>query len=256
MNDVQLGEGFSELSVCYNGKYITKAELILYLYEIIDLKKEADGFPKLIDEHNKELNQLELLMTRRKIFMPVVEKPTGFTALSGKRKREYQQWLNTTDQREKERMRLEAEEDARIAKIKKRREKIMDEDFKMMGRMNYVGNRYKELIALNVIALQYRLDNIPELLLNYLFSGRAMTLSEAINIYHEEMHRMQMMLLSQEQLVEVKRMRREQMDMAWQQMQVLKEQRELQRQALEAAEDAKKAAQGAEFFSFLNLLTN
>lgn len=250
----ELGEGFRTLSVCYNGKSITKAELILYLYEIIDLRREADSFPKKIEQNTRESNQLKLLTVRRKIYMPIVEKPKGLAALSGKKKREYQQWLDSAPQREEERKRLEAAEDARIAEIQTRIDKITDDDLKMIGRMNYVGNRYKELMALNIIAPQYRADNIPEFLLDYLFSGRAMTLSEAINIYHEELHRMQMMSLAKEQLLEVKKARREQMNIAWQQMQVLKEQSELQRRALEAAEEAKKAAQGAELFSLINLL--
>lgn len=56
MNNGELGDGYKTLSVCYNGKSLTKAELLLYLYEIIDLRKEADELPKESERNEAEIN--------------------------------------------------------------------------------------------------------------------------------------------------------------------------------------------------------
>ena len=254
MNNGELGDGYKTLSVCYNGKSLTKAELLLYLYEIIDLRKEADELPKESERNEAEINQIKFLMKRKQVFIPVMKKPTGFAALSKRRMREYQKWLDDAPSREEERKRKEAEEVQRIAGLRERYNEAMNKSFDLMHRMNYVGNKYKELMALNVLAPQYRVNHIPEQLLEYLFSGRAMTLSEALNIYHEEQHRTQMMSLAQQQLAEVKRARQEQMDMAWRQLQVLNEQKELQQQALAAAEDARRSLKNIEFISFIEFM--
>ena len=256
MNHAELGDGYKTLSVCYNGKSLTKAELLLYLYEIIDLKKEADELPAASKQNEAEINQIKHLMKRKQVFIPVMEKPTGLAALSRRRKREYQQWLDDAPRREEERKRKEAEEDQRIAGLKVRYDAAINKSFDLMHRMNYVGNRYKDLMALNILAPQYRTGDIPAQLLDYLFSGRAMTLSEALNIYHEEQHRMQMMSLAQQQLAEIRKARREQLEMSWRQIQILNEQKELQQQALEAAEDARRSLKNIEFVSFLDFLRN
>lgn len=256
MNDVQLGEGYKTLSVCYNGKSITRAELLLYLFEIIDLRKRADELPRESEQNEVSLNQLKYLMERRKIFMPVMEKPTGFAALSKKRMREYQQWLDDAPKREEERKQKEAEEDQRIADVKRRYDETMNKGFQLINEMHSVGNRYKDLMSLNVLAPQYRINHIPEQLLEYLFSGRAMTLTEAINIYHEEQYRLKMMSLAQQQLNEVKKAREEQLQMAYEQLKVLNEQKELQRQALEAVEATRRSVRNIEFITFLDYISD
>lgn len=252
----ELENGYRVMSVCYNGKQLTKAEIILYLHEIIKVKKEIQELSNVNDNVRKEIKALEALMVRQTVYMPVVEKPRGLASLSKKRKQEYQQWLLSEPQREEERARLEAKEDERIAKLKKRVKTLHDESWERTQNGFSLSKKYTELMQLHIIAPEYRKDNIPELLLNYLLGGRASTLAEALNIYHEEEHRMQMLSIAQKQLYEARKAQQAQLDLAWQQMEVLNETKELQRQALETAKDAKRAAENAEFYSLLNLFTN
>ncbi|MBR6413801.1 MAG: hypothetical protein IKS21_04225 [Oscillospiraceae bacterium] len=249
-----LTNGFQMLSVCYNGKQITRAELILYLFEITNLKKEVQTLLQKGERGRKEIKALEALEVRQPVYMPVVEKPKGLSLLSRRRKREYQAWLASAPQQEEERRRLEEKESARIAEVKERKNKLIDDGWQEMERAKKLAKKYEELCCLQIIAPQYRKERIPEILLTYLFEGRAMTLSEALNLYHEEEHRMQMLSIAKQQLVEARQAQAMQLELAWQQLEVLNETKKLQQQALDAANEAKSAAKNAEFYSFLNLI--
>ncbi len=252
MKNGTLGEGYNTLSIVYNGKMMTKAELVLYLFDLTDLKREIDDLMYKMSHNDPREDYLKSQLKRREVIMPYMEKPKGLAALSKRKKEEYQRWVNDAPRREEERKRKEAEETARIEGVKKELDAITKEAFARIGRSQEIGKKYTDLLLMHVIAPEYRTDNIPELLLNYLWTGRAHTLTDAINIYHEEKYRLEMRAIAEQQLAEARVAQQRQLDIAWQQMRELKEQRVLQERALEASEEAKKAAKNAEFISYLH----
>lgn len=252
MGNGSLGQGYEIPSIVYNGKMMTKAELVLYLFDLTDMKREIDDLMYKMTHTDPREDYLKSQLKRREYHAPYMEKPKGLAALSKKKKEEYQRWLDDAPKREEERKRKEAEETARIAEVKKELDAINKEGFARIGRAQELGEKYKELLLMHILAPEYRKDNIPEILLQYLWSGRAHTLTDAINLYHEELYRMEMRSIAEQQLKEARAAQQKQLDIAWQQMRELKEQRVLQERALEAAEEAKKAAKSAEFISYVH----
>ncbi|MCD7858488.1 MAG: hypothetical protein LUG55_12035 [Clostridiales bacterium] len=96
------GVGFQTISVVYNGREMTKAELIAYFYELTRLQREIEELPKKAQSLSNQMESLKLQKRRKEFTMPQMEPPKGLAALSSRRKREYQRWLDDAPKREEE----------------------------------------------------------------------------------------------------------------------------------------------------------
>ena len=99
------------MSVDYSGRYISKIDLMLYINNLLRI---LDQFDKLDLERSQRGAQADILMekaNRRKFTMPVMEKPSGFAALSRKKVRAYEEWLSHEDERKTELALKEKQED-------------------------------------------------------------------------------------------------------------------------------------------------
>lgn len=255
-------------SVAYNGTQISKIDLINYLYELVDLKKKIEEYKKQGELRYQQQEQLTQDLQRRYFRMPPdVQKPCGLGRLSAKKRREYQAWLAAAPQRERERQRLIEEEDRRIAETKEKIDQLIYEGFADTEQMKRLCDQYTALLQRHIIPPDYRTGNIPQQLLTYLFNGRTHTLTDAINLYHEELHRSNMQQIAQKQQMQAERAYSEQKSMAWQQMQMQiqmhNQQLQLQRQQLDKLEEiteeveaTRRAAEGIKFYAEMEYYSN
>lgn len=244
---------FQPISIAYNGEHMSKPELMAYLYEVTRYKKEFESYDLRKREREKQLQTLEVQTKCRRTFpVDYREPPKGLSRLSSRKRMEYQRWLDDAPKREAERKRKEKEENERIAVLKKQYSTLQDEAFQDATQMAVVAKNFKELMLKQVIAPDYRDGNIPETLLMYLFNGRANTLAEAINIYHEEVHRMEMKAIAEQQRRDAYLAQQRQLDMTWQQLEAQREQAEQMASIAKASEETKNAAKNAELLMWLN----
>lgn len=181
--------GLETISVAYNGMEVCKLDLLMHLNKLITLRAQSAGWA---ESEGKELKNriaaLQMERKRRTYYERTMEKPTGLAALSGSKRRAYEQWLAEAPKREQEKMLFEKTEDTRIAAIE---EKLAVLDKKLED-----GNRkalqaakeFMEVCHRQIIPPEYRKDDIPKILFLYLYNGRAHTLEAAINLYHQELH--------------------------------------------------------------------
>lgn len=244
------------ISITYSGEQMTKPEIIAYLYEVTKYKKEFELYEQRKKERNTKIQALEMQIQCKKTFaLPYKAPPSGFARLSSRKKMEYQRWLDDAPEREKEKRKKEEEENKRIADLKMQYDKLTDEALEEAGQMADKANRFKELMLRQVIAPDYRDGDIPQLLLMYLFNGRANTLTEAINVYHEEMHRLEMKKIAEQQNRESHEALQRQLDIAWRSMENQREQAETLATIAKSSEETKKAVKNAEFLLWLDYIS-
>ena len=188
-------------SIAYNGEEITKRDLMLYLNQMITLNEKARQWLEHDSkEYQARIDAVYLERKRRTYCERVVEKPTGLAALSSSKRQEYRKWLKEAPEREKERQKFEAEEDARQAEIEKRLQVLEAE--RKAGSLEARANaeKFMHVCLQQIIPPAYRKDDIPKILFLYLFNGRAHTLENAINLYHQELHYQKMQEIANEQV--------------------------------------------------------
>lgn len=244
------------MSTVYNGGQMSKSELMAYLYEVTKYKKEFESYELRKKEREKQLQNLEVQTQCRRTF-PVEYKmpPSGLERFSSKKKMEYQRWLDDTPKREAKRQQQEKEEDERIAMLKKQYSELQSEALNDVARMNGLAKKFEELMLCHVIAPDYRGGDIPQMLLMYLFNGRANTLAEAINIYHEEMYRLEMKAIAEQQRKDAYIARQRQLDLAWNQLELQREQAQQLATIAKASEETKDAVKNVEFWTWLDYIS-
>lgn len=247
-------QSWSISSVVYNGNTMKKIELMVYLRNVILLKKEIDENLQQINERKKEISVLELEKERRPIRQTsYMEKPTGLLALFPSQKRAYEKWLLDAPKREREKQALEKAETERVKEVQEKYNLLVDKNFDHIHKTTDLVNKYNTMLEQHIIAPEYREEHIMQTILLYLFENRAQTYAEAINIYREEEHRNKMQYLAEEQLRQSELARREQQELAWQQIQMQQERFE---QIARELEETKKVAKDAKFFSELDFWIN
>lgn len=248
------------VSVTYSGTTMTKKQLMLYLNSIIQIKRQ-------IDECSDRMNMLRSKNaalsneTKRRCppDEPFMHKPSGLAALSKKKKKEYEDWLAKEDERKQTRLQWNLNENQRMQMVREEIERNDDEIFSKLNSMREQIEKYKELMQMHIIAPEYREENIVEKLLSYLMCSRAQTLTEALNVYHEEAYRDNMLNLQKEKnrLEEKTRL-----EMSYQIQNMMRQQAELQREYMQAhaeqmrelTEEAKRTRRAAEMVEFLELV--
>jgi hypothetical protein len=252
----QMDSGSQPISITYGGEQMTKPELIAYLYEVTRYKKEFEVYEQRKKEREKQIQALATEMQCKRTFpLPYREPPRGLALLSSRKKKEYQRWLDETPKREEEKKRKEEEENKRIAGLREQYNKISGEALQDSGQMLAEAKKFEELMLRQVIAPDYREGDIPQRLLMYLFNGRANTLAEAINVYHDEEYRMEMKMLAIQQQEEAKAAMQRQLSIAWQQLETQREQAENLAAIAKSSEETRKAAKDAEFWLWLDYIS-
>lgn len=245
--------GLNTISIVYNGDTMTKIEVMLYLANVIRISKEFHEFMARRDEYNKKIDAVKSQMKRRTYYVSEMSEPVGLERLFPSRMRAYKQWLADEPKRKKEKKKFEKSEDKRIADLQnkvKELEQERNEDYK--ENYHWAGDFEREMTR-HIIAPEYRKDGVPEILLFYLFNGRAQTLTDAINLYHQELHWSKMEDIAKEQS-------RQAQAAYYRQESMLLEQAQMQREQLQemqnTADQALAAAKSAEFYSEMNYLFN
>lgn len=233
-DDIFLKEDNSRLttSIDYSGRSISKEKLMIYINTLIKILERVDEIKMENESRQTKINGLSAMRKRKVFTVPTMDKPTGLAALSSRRKREYEVWLSKAGERKAELEKKERSEDERIKKLNDQIRQYQDESFAALAEMKQLVDALGELCRLQIIAPEYRDLEILERLLSYLFTCRANTLSEAINVYHEEKHREQM-----------KAMMEKQTQIAQQQLQAQRAaERNAQRRQMELLEEQARAA--------------
>lgn len=245
------------ISIAYNGTQMTKLEVMAFLYEVVRYQKEFTQYEERKIKRDKLLQTLEVQVKGRRTFpkeIPMAP-PSGLARFSSRKQREYQTWLLDAPRREEMRQRKEAEEAARIENLQKQYDDLEREALEDSTSMLVLAEEYRALLAKQVIAPDYQQFDVPEMLLMYLFNARANTLAEAINIYHEEMYRMQMRSIAEQQQQEARAAARKQTALAMQQLEAQREQAVQLLEIEKSAEAAEVAAKNAEMLAWINLLS-
>lgn len=192
--------------------------------------------------------------------MPTMEKPTGLAALSSRRKREYQEWVSKVDERQAELARKEKEEDNRIKELNKQIKQYRTESFSSLSELKELVDAHGELCQLQIISPDYRDRETLERLLSYLFNCRANTLSEAINVYHEEKHREQMeaMMVKQTHIAQqqLQAQREAERNAQRRQMELLEEQQLARAEQARAARKQQSLLEDIRFYQQINYWSN
>lgn len=253
----QGGMAGQPISIAYSGAQMTKMEVMAFLYEAARYQKEFKQYEGRKAERDKRLQTLEVQVKGRRTFPKEtpMQPPSGLARFSSRKQREYQTWLAEAPMREKTRQRKEAEEAARIEGLQKQYSDLQSEALEDAVNMNVLAAEYKDLLAKQVIAPDYQKFDVPEMLLMYLFNARANTLAEAINIYHEEMYRMEMRSLAEQQRQEARAAQRRQAALAMQQLEAQREQAAHLLEAEKSAKAARAAAENAELLAWIDLLS-
>lgn len=190
-------------SYAYNGDTMTKLEVMQYLCSLTKKQKEFEETQKRSKLRSQRRHSLSQGLNRKTFDFPVMEKPTGF--FNRKKELEYRSWLANAPAREARKAQLEAQEDARIAADKQEIQRLNQENDEDYARAKILVEEIKTLFQRQILPPGYRMDNIPGILLFYLFNCRANTLTEAINLYHQELHCQKMEDIAAEQLEMAKR---------------------------------------------------
>lgn len=242
----------------YNGEMWRKIDLMIYIETAINLKAQAMAYFETSSQRQERQEFLTQNMTRKKLTYPVVEKPVGLAALSGTRRRKYEQWLAAAPEREAEQRRFEEREDIRIAKLQKEWKAIQLISDHERETARVVVNEYTDHMLRQVIPPDYREDEAMRLLLYYLQNNRAHNLTDAINLYHQEQHWRKMEEIADQQRRDIVLAQQQQQRLLREQLMMQREMMEREAEHMRAVESevtaARRAAESADFWLMMNYL--
>lgn len=265
------------MSVCYNGSYICKTDLMIYINNLLRMNRLFDHMRADNKKRDTRIEGLKALTKRKQFYLPTrsaPQKPTGLSALSSSKRQKYEKelwdynlWVSQEGDRRAILAQQEKEEDDRITNIYQEINQIRDEQFATINAMAELTELHRQEYEKQIISPDYRDPEILELLLSYLFNNRANTLTEAINLYHEEMHRRQVeqMLNKQSRFAELQLKTQQQMarDNMRAQLALIEEQRVTRQQQaqqaqlqLNAINEAKSVMKDIRFYEQMLYLQN
>lgn len=218
------------LSIVYNGDRMDKVSLMLYLNELIRMRNQLE---KMFAENRARREQVSALSqaSQRRTFPqpPEMREPSGLAVLSPAKWREYENWVARAPERAWKRRQQEEAEDRRIEGLQQEIAALQRQSDVTRKAIQTLSDIYMQHCQKQILPPEYREPGIPEQLLKLLFNGRAHTLTDAINLYHEEQHRARMVRLAEQQNRKLDQLMEQQEALAWQQMQLQLEQLEEQR---------------------------
>ena len=252
-----MDSSFEITSIASNGSVISKRELLTYLANII---RPLNEFKEAMDrkkEREPMIGALVLDSKRREFPIYPMLPPRGIAALSRKRRREYQKWVEEAPHREAHQREENAKEDKRVATVEKELLRLREEQQEDTRIAREARERYERLIAQDIIPREYCAPVPLMSIAKILLCSRAHTLTDAINIYCQDQHWRNMETIAQEQKQELLnaqyRLEAQQME---QMAQMQRMQREHNRQVQETLDETRRAAQDAKFYSEMNFLFN
>ncbi len=207
----------SPLFRTYGGDLMNRFDMERWLNEYVTLQTALKNMKTSLPGYSGKRQDLLREMQRKTLEFPVMTKPTGLSALSGKKRREYEDWVSAEPQREAQKRRFEQEEDRRIEGLRTKLAELEESEKQAGTLMRQVQDRIDELTSMQVVAPEYLVSPAPEMMSHYLHTGRAADMSQALNLYHTEQYRAQSLALQKGQLEQIRTMVTQQQMMMWQQ---------------------------------------
>ena len=240
-----------------NGKLMTKKELLLYLAEVLHILDEIRDSAARIEIRSLLIDAAIIEKNRKTFHVPCMEPPTGINSLLPWKRKEYQRWVSDAPKRKAEINRKEAAEDIRVNEVVEKLRILREEQNNDTELFQASEQNLKNILSMNVVPKDYVTYNSLVKIARYLVSDRAHSLTDAINLYHQELHWNKMECMAREQMEQTaahqKRMEIEQRRNA-QKMQQMHS--EYVTEMREKINDAKQAAEDAKFYAELNFLRN
>lgn len=182
-----------------NGSVLTKKELLMYLAAVIHTMQDIAVADKEIANRKLLIKAKEIETKRAEFKMPTMEKPSGLSSLSRSKNKQYQKWLEEAPVREAELKKKNEIEDQRIAVVEKKLLELQTAQDEDLERKNQAEKQLRYLYEQNILPDEYTAAVPLITITGYLAKNRAHTLTDAINLYHQEKHWMQMENMMEDQ---------------------------------------------------------
>lgn len=207
----------SPLFRTYGGDLMNRFDMEYWLNEYVTLQTALGKIKSSLPSYSGKRQNILNGMKRKTLEFPIKTKPTGLAALSGRNRREYEEWVSAAPQREAAIRSFNQEEDRRIEGLERELHKLDESHRQVDALMRQVQGRIDELTAMQVVAPEYLTSPAPEMLSHYLHTGRATDMSQALNLYHTEMYRAQSLAMQKGQLEQMRAMVSRQQMVMWEQ---------------------------------------
>lgn len=254
MNNIANAE---KQSITHNGDTITKKELLTYFLNVLKIRAEISNVTKIINEQDNLIQGLSLDLKRREFHIPQMSPPKGLSAFSPKKQRIYKSWLAGSHIREAELAEKEDAEDRRIFNVQNQLKELEQEQKRNLELLGELNSKHSEFLALHVLSSEYMEENTLATIVRYFVSNRADTITEALNLYHQEQHWKHMENIAKQQMTEsAASHKRQEYLQQYHSAQMAIMQQEQAREMHNALTDIKRSADDAKFYSELNLFLN
>ena len=247
----------STTSVLTDGTTITKKELLEFFVQYLQAMDSYNDATARIKSSDTKIAALEMDSKRRTFPIAHKEPPRGLAALSLKEKRAYQRWLDTAAEREAEQKEKERAEELRLKEVGQqllalRQQREQD------ALMAETAKKDLDMISgTGILPHAYLQPQIVIMLAKFFVTNRAHTLTEAINLYHQELHWQQMNDMQKQQMYENAAAHRALA--AQNQMyarQIITEQREAAAELRDSLDDIKRSVNEVKFYAEMDYLYN
>lgn len=182
-----------------NGSILTKRELLMYLAAIIHAMQDIAAVDKKIENRKLLIKAKEIETKRVEFNIPTMEKPSGLSSLSRSKNKKYQKWLEEAPIREAELKKKNEIEEQRIAVVKTKLSELQSAQNKDLEIKIQAEEQLHHLLEQNILPDEYTAAVPIVTITGYLVKNRAHTLTDAINLYHQERHWLQMENMMEDQ---------------------------------------------------------
>ncbi len=182
-----------------NGSVWTKGELLMYLASVIHAMQDIAAADKEIENRQLLIRAKEIEARRTEFNAEVMEKPSGLSALSLSKNRRYQKWLEEAPRREAALNRKREEENLRVVAVEQRLAELQTEQNGDLDKKRQAEEQLDFLLSQNILPEEYSAPGPLLSITGYLVKNRAHTLTDAINLYHQESHWRQMENMMEDQ---------------------------------------------------------
>lgn len=225
------------MSVAANGVQLTRTEIMEHLAAISNRQNTMNELTKKVNRYENEKKLLEAQEKRRSWTPP--EKRGFFGKLLGKP----DPYVEKTAEEMKQE--FDQIEELRVKGIHENLLNIQTESLPLVIKVNSAMKECTKLFEMDYLPKAYRRDPIPMMLLCFMVNGRANTLTEAINLYHQTAHQNRLENLQREQLAELRTTRRLQ-------AQLLEEQRAANEEMNAKLSQVASSARSTELAAWMN----
>ena len=247
----------STTSILTNGTTITKKELLEFFVQYLQAMDNYNDATARIKSADIRIAALEMDSKRRTFPIARKEPPHGLAALSLKEKRAYQRWLDAAPEREAEQREKERAEDLRLKEVEQQLLTLKQQREQDALIADTSKNDLDVISGSGILPRAYLQPQIVIMLAKLFVTNRAHTLTDAINLYHQEMHWQEMSNMQKQQMEENAAAHR--VLAAQNQMyarQILAEQRETAAELRDSLDDIKRSVNEVKFYAEMEYLYN